>query len=195
MAKVNLKPIGNPGQKAAYNHNYYLEHREAIAVHGKQYYAANRERYKEQGKIHRAENKDKIRAYKHMAYKKKHLAYTGEEKAYNRERSSAYMKQYRVDHPEFSKNRHLQERFGITLGDFNKIFDAQHGKCALCGEEMERDKGKTGRKVVIDHNHETGRIRGLVHRMCNLLLGLVGDDTEILRKAITYLEEYRKDEL
>lgn len=78
---------------------------------------------------------------------------------------------------------HLKERFGITPDVYDHLFSLQGGVCAICKEPP------TERYFAIDHNHDTGRIRGLVHKNCNSILGLAHDNKALLRAAADYLEE------
>ena len=67
--------------------------------------------------------------------------------------------------------------------DYNALFAQQEGKCAICG--IHQDEIKTS--LHIDHKHGTKEIRGLLCFKCNAALGMMKDDTEILQKAIQYL--------
>jgi hypothetical protein len=75
----------------------------------------------------------------------------------------------------------------MTLEDFNTKLTAQGGVCELCGENNTRDKHGV---MAVDHNHETGAIRGLLCFKCNSALGNFNDNKELLMKAINYLEKY-----
>jgi hypothetical protein len=57
----------------------------------------------------------------------------------------------------------------------------QGGKCGICGSVS------NGKRLAIDHDHETGRVRGLLCQQCNTALGLFKDQVELLKKAIDYL--------
>ena len=59
----------------------------------------------------------------------------------------------------FRKN--LRLRYGLTLDDYDKLFLAQQGKCALCRRTQKR-------RLFVDHNHETGKVRGLLCTACNM---------------------------
>ncbi len=61
---------------------------------------------------------------------------------------------------------HLRTRYNMTLEEFNKLYDAQNGKCALCRKPFVS-------RPVVDHSHKTGKVRGLLHYRCNSLLGLI----------------------
>jgi hypothetical protein len=70
--------------------------------------------------------------------------------------------------------------WGLTVEDAVSILEAQGGVCAICQKEMD--------KYDTDHDHVTGAIRGFLCRKCNLALGLFGDDVEVLRRAVAYLD-------
>jgi hypothetical protein len=77
----------------------------------------------------------------------------------------------------------LRARYGITVADLDALTAKQEGLCALCGEPP-----KFGKRLHIDHSHETGRVRGLLCLQCNAGLGQLRDDPALLRRAIAYLE-------
>lgn len=65
------------------------------------------------------------------------------------------------------RRRHLRRCYGITLEDYNDLYDQQEGRCAICKEEEKRE----GWWLHVDHDHSTGEIRGLLCSVCNLALG------------------------
>jgi len=81
------------------------------------------------------------------------------------------------------KNQHLKDNFGISLEEYHKIFQAQNGKCAICKKHQSELK----RALAVDHDHETGQVRGLLCANCNLALGHLKDDPGLLCNAIKYL--------
>ena len=72
-------------------------------------------------------------------------------------------------------------RYGISPEQFVETFERQEGKCACCGKSI------TMIDSAIDHNHETGALRGLLCTSCNRGLGLFQDSPSILSKAAAYL--------
>lgn len=76
----------------------------------------------------------------------------------------------------------------MTVADYEALLVRQAGACAICGrpETMTR-KGRV-RRLAVDHDHETGVVRGLLCAKCNAMLGAVEDSPETLRRAIQYLE-------
>lgn len=75
--------------------------------------------------------------------------------------------------------------YGITTEDYNRMLLEQNGVCKICGRTETHAKKK---KFNIDHNHITGKVRGLLCNRCNVGLGKFKDDIEILKKAIGYLQ-------
>jgi nitrate/TMAO reductase-like tetraheme cytochrome c subunit len=78
----------------------------------------------------------------------------------------------------------LLRKHEITVEVYEEMFERQSGKCKICGTT---DPGHKRKYLAVDHNHETGDIRGLLCYQCNLGLGHFQDDTAILQKAILYL--------
>lgn len=75
--------------------------------------------------------------------------------------------------------------YGLTSDQYLDMYEAQAGCCRICGEG-----GETfgGRRLHVDHNHETGAVRGLLCGLCNSALGKFKDSPELLRRAASYLE-------
>lgn len=82
-----------------------------------------------------------------------------------------------------------RKRLGLTAEDYKMLLESQHGRCAICGQVMGSEKKKGPH---VDHDHDTGMIRGLLCPLCNILLGAAKDDIAVLRAAITYLESKRR---
>lgn len=82
------------------------------------------------------------------------------------------------------KDWHLQKTYGITLDEYYQMLDEQDGTCAICDALP-----PTGRKkyLAVDHDHQTGKVRGLLCDNCNRAIGLLKDDAEVLNKASQYL--------
>lgn len=76
--------------------------------------------------------------------------------------------------------------YDITMEEFEARLASQGGVCAIC-----RTDTWTGKGPHVDHNHETGAVRGILCHKCNLGLGKFNDDPELLRAAATYLEAVR----
>lgn len=90
---------------------------------------------------------------------------------------------FRMNNKEKLKDKYLRYGYGITLQDYNELLEAQGGGCGICGVLVDR----VGRMLAVDHNHNTGKVRGILCSDCNTALGLLKDSPELLSKAITYL--------
>jgi|JI10StandDraft_1071094.scaffolds.fasta_scaffold11408_5 hypothetical protein len=82
----------------------------------------------------------------------------------------------------------MKHRHGISPAEYNGMLEAQGGGCAICGSPDARTKRKGHRPLVVDHDHKTGAVRGLLCDPCNNGLGRFDDDIERLKKAAHYLE-------
>jgi hypothetical protein len=78
----------------------------------------------------------------------------------------------------------------MSLDEYHTIIANQNFVCAICEVEISEASGYAqNRPVVVDHNHETGEVRGILCSMCNMMLGHARESTNILYKAIVYLSE------
>ena len=80
-------------------------------------------------------------------------------------------------------------RYGVTVGNIEELRVSQDNSCAICGIPADEIPHKTFKynPLVIDHDHMTGKVRGLLCPTCNSLLGHAKDSEEILQAAIRYL--------
>lgn len=90
---------------------------------------------------------------------------------------------HRLDH-----KRLLKFKYGMTLEQYDALFEKQSGKCAICGRTEMSNRTTAQRYLSVDHNHATEKIRGLLCDRCNRAVGLIGEDYTILEKAIEYLK-------
>jgi hypothetical protein len=102
--------------------------------------------------------------------------------------------QWHVDNPgrTVSQKRKLSlARYGLTPDEYNAMLDRQGGVCAVCGAAARRAHARDMR-LVVDHHHETGQVRGLLCHRCNRAIGLLADDPVLMRRAIGYLLRFKK---
>jgi len=104
---------------------------------------------------------------------------------------SDYQKKYAALHLNERRNDRLKRQYGITLDDYNEIFFSQEGKCIGCL----RDQSEFKRAFAVDHDHKTGRIRGLLCEDCNTAIGKLLDSPEILRRLANYIDRNNKENL
>jgi hypothetical protein len=75
-------------------------------------------------------------------------------------------------HPDYARAKRLADLFNITIAEYDKILRHQGGVCAICGLPP-KPKALGGNRLSVDHNHQTGLVRGLVHWKCNEAIGLL----------------------
>lgn len=85
---------------------------------------------------------------------------------------------------------HIKKLYGITIDEYDSLLASQGGVCAICEKSGDQVHGTTGRafSLSVDHDHETGHVRGILCNNCNRALGLFGDSAELLKSGIRYLE-------
>lgn len=79
------------------------------------------------------------------------------------------------------------KQYGLTIEHYNKLLLQQNNKCAICEQNC-----PTGKKLAVDHNHQTGKVRGLLCHHCNVGLGHFKDNIELLNSALDYLIKTEK---
>lgn len=81
----------------------------------------------------------------------------------------------------------LKNKYGISIEEYDRMYDSQSGRCAICGDSMLRKGGGNQRCAHVDHCHATNRVRGLLCFRCNIGLGSFRDRCDLLRSATDYL--------
>uniref|UniRef100_A0A6M3X8R9 Putative recombination endonuclease VII n=1 Tax=viral metagenome TaxID=1070528 RepID=A0A6M3X8R9_9ZZZZ len=159
----------HPGKKHDYDRKYYVNHAEEVCVRSRAYNA----KHLEEG---RARSKKRYATHREEA-----LAYANNYDATHREEQRLY----RAGHRKEARAYRLMREFGITLEKYDNMFTSQHGVCAICGSSPNNEN------LCVDHNHSTGKIRGLLCRKCNSALG-VFENAGTLAKAQVYLAGARE---
>lgn len=96
-----------------------------------------------------------------------------------------WQRKHPVQSARHKRNSHLIKKFGITVAEAESMLVAQGGVCAICREPIQDIRGYSPH---VDHDHSTGKIRGILCHQCNNGLGLFKDDPKCLRAAAEYLE-------
>lgn len=128
----------------------------------KHYYQAHKDKMKADVKEYVQSHPEQYAEYRHSSHRKN------------------WEKEWRKRHSEELRDRRLRLRYGIGLNEFNELFSLQQGRCAICGA--------SGKQLMVDHDHEAGNVRGLLCNDCNVALGRLKDNVEILQRAIGYLQ-------
>ena len=98
-----------------------------------------------------------------------------------RKRRQANPEKYREINKGCERNRKIK-KYGLTLESYNEMFSKQNQRCGICETTT-----LMGRNWHIDHDHATGKVRGLLCHHCNLMLGNARDNIKILQAGINYL--------
>ena len=103
----------------------------------------------------------------------------------NREKRREAKRLWRINNPEKAREQSYRKKlakFGLTFEQYQERLKQQKGVCALCGKE-----NSNGQRLAVDHNHETGKIRGLLCLVCNVALSRLEKDRNWAKKAVEYL--------
>lgn len=103
-----------------------------------------------------------------------------------KEHGAKWAKENPAAYHKLHRKSHLNHRYGISIEEYDKLFLAQGGVCALCSEPP------TVRYLSVDHCHRTGTVRGLLCKKCNTALGLFRENIKTLRAAAEYVEKYNR---
>lgn len=112
------------------------------------------------------------------------------------------VKAYRRKHPEFREQQSqkgriykLSKEFKLSREQYADLLLKQGGRCAICGSmsaKADEVQFRSELPFYVDHDHDTGKVRGLLCRNCNFGIGSLKDDPNILHAAIQYLEHHGK---
>ena len=92
---------------------------------------------------------------------------------------------------EAQRWRTLKYQYGLTRDDWNRMYESQEGKCGICRKDLPdkiNTRGEMRNSACVDHDHETGVVRGILCHDCNLGIGYLKHDEDLLRAAIAYLK-------
>lgn len=107
----------------------------------------------------------------------------------NREKVYKKKKEWNKNNPNKVKKwdfeKGIKYRYGLSIDKYNEMLNDQNNKCAICNENFTHKN-----KPCIDHNHEDLKVRALLCRKCNALIGLSNENIIILYNSIKYLEKY-----
>lgn len=91
----------------------------------------------------------------------------------------------RMGGAEYGYEVHIARRYGMTVEEYRQRVSTQQGRCAICGDEP-----GTGKRLHVDHDHESGAVRDLLCGPCNHAIGHAKDDPARLRAMASYLERH-----
>lgn len=127
--------------------------------------------------------------WKDKEYQKKYL------KEWHKKNRVAQREYFRVYHKEYFKRNpdkyitKMMRRLGISYKQYKELFEYQNGVCAICFKKENLIINGQMKRLAIDHNHSSNKIRGLLFGNCNRGLGLFFDKLGFLESAIKYIKE------
>lgn len=185
-----VKPLEDFGKKASSKKDGRTSFCRVCKAHKDKEYCAiqqNKEKRNLNRKQYYEANKDKLDKYRE------------DWRRINKEKKKEYDKIYRLANKERIKEakkaqhdplrireRQLKRKYNISLDDYKKMLLEQDNKCWTCSKKAEDE---TGKGLVVDHNHSTGQVRGLLCSKCNTAIGLLQENPVILQKVSKYLQE------
>lgn len=105
--------------------------------------------------------------------------------------ASERAKAWRQNNKDRVRDTYLRSTYGISLSDHLQLFKGQDGRCAICGVEEHHAPRAT---LFVDHDHDTGLVRGLLCHHCNAGLGHFMDNRQWLSWAIDYLDKDKNND-
>lgn len=153
---------------------YYQDNKDKFREYKRNWRQANKEKSNESNKKYRDSHKES-EALRHKKYRETH-----------QEELKAMEHARLVSRQAKQREWNLRKKYGVSIDEFNKMIDTQQGKCATCNCVLDLSYGQKSR-FAVDHNHETGKVRGVLCNVCNISLGLIRDNVNTLQNMITYL--------
>lgn len=98
--------------------------------------------------------------------------------------------EYRRKNNQALKDYDRERKFGVTRLQYAEMFHRQNGVCAICFQAETATRKGNVKALAVDHDHKTGRVRGLLCSDCNTGIGKLKDNPEVLRNAADYLEQF-----
>ena len=154
----------------------------------------DKEERKAYSKEYRKKNKKKLKEYKKNYFQehrereiKKNKEWIKNNLEKHREHNRSYAKKHKERIKTYGRKWSIKKTYKISYEDWLKIWESQDGKCAICGESFVKPSD-----AHTDHNHKTGKIRGLLCRNCNIAVGLFKDNPELTIKATEYILKNHK---
>ena len=124
-------------------------------------------------------------------------------------RKKRYNATYKAKHPNTAKQsalryrskpevilherkRYLKKKYGISFDDYENLFRLQGGVCAVCNRPETMSIGRKITNLSVDHDHKTGKVRGLLCFACNTALGQLGESIDRIRSLAAYVEKHQE---
>ncbi len=125
---------------------------------------------------------------KGIELKRRHREKYKNNPAFKASRKAAAKKYYASPKGQLSlRDRMLKIKYGISVNQYEAMVSSQNNRCAIC-----ESGSKNGKRLNIDHDHSSGKVRQLLCHQCNSILGYAGENILVLYKAADYIEKHRR---
>lgn len=185
QTKDGLYPVCKECRNLRYK-EWYHKNKEAESLRKAAYYRNNKDLFATRSREYRSNNK-KIVAARNARWQAENKDKVKEKAAryYSRHREEILMnyKENREDILWRKRISRFLKKYKITEEEFNYMMFLQNGVCAICG-----DPPPDGKLLCVDHEHESGEVRGLLCVRCNTAIGSLRDNPVVIRSAAAYLD-------
>lgn len=131
-------------------------------AYGKEYYERNKEQQQKESRE------------RYYAHRKERMETVGQYGAENKKKVA-----------QWRRIKELKKKYGLSKQECLEMFTSQHGRCIICANSF-----TFSNPFCVDHDHRTGKVRGLLCRKCNSLLGFARDDLGLLKRASNYIHDH-----
>ena len=107
-----------------------------------------------------------------------------------KEGRAAYQLVYRSKRRDTDMQKHRQRKYGLDLATYSAMVAEQDNKCAICAQTETATRHGKVKALAVDHDHTTGKIRGLLCSDCNTGIGKLSEDRDRLLAAVRYLDKH-----
>ncbi len=151
-----------------------------------EYHASNQAKDGKTPHCRECDSKKRKTEYYNNLEKKREAARLYKRKQWEKdpEAMKAARRKYLVENPhkskEWGRRGHLKHKYGVTPEWYDQRFDIQGGACLVCNRK--------DIELVIDHNHETNEVRGLLCNPCNMLVGFVEKDVTMIKRLVNHIK-------
>lgn len=159
----------------------------------REYYLQHREKLKAKQRIrnrkYREQDKEKVNAAGRVIYKR---YYKRNHTKILARRRNARLKNP-LEHKQRQRASFLKRAYGLSVQEYDQRVADQNGLCAICKRPPQKRKVKRGvaKRLCVDHDHNTNKVRSLLCANCNLVVGHIENNIELVPIMFQYLSNYR----
>jgi len=162
-------------ERRKYHRDYYHKHSVKLNAQAKEHRQRQVKDDPDYYKKYYAKNKERLLGYQRK-WNEKHREAINKQKRDYHKNNLEKDRLYRYEH-------HLKKSYGMSLEDKKLLLEQQNNVCKTCASPLIH----TEKKCCVDHDHKTGRVRGILCSNCNIVLGMIKENTITLSNMIEYI--------